>query len=204
MCVRLSRPGRAELVFVLCTLVTAAGCQSETPLPEGIPKGASLLGEAVGPIGERDVDHEPPWEVEADGMLYLRNVNSGKLVSGPVRAGQMIRLYPGWVSVAGAQVDRVTGQPLPQRFVKERIVARFKPGNRYQIYYRPGLSEQELAKAKAGPATQPGQQALVPLDPVPVFRRRDAGSVERPRDEVTPIRPPPQREEPPVLVPLPR
>jgi hypothetical protein len=182
--------------------MTAAGCHSETPLPDGIPKGSALLGEAVGPIGERDVDHDAPWEVETDGMLYLRNVDMGQVVSRPVKAGQTLMLYPGWVSVAGAQVDAVTGQQLPQRFVKERIVARFSPGHRYQIYYRPGLTPQELAKA--GPATQPaGEHVLVPLEPVPVFRRRDADSVERPRD-VTPFRTPVQREEPPVLVPLPR
>ena len=202
MRVRLSLGGSGQLVPVLCFLVTAAGCHKETPLPDGIPKGSALLGEAVGPIGERDVNHDAPWEVETDGTLYLRNVDLDKVVARPVKAGQTLILYPGWVSVAGAQVDKATGRQLPQRFIKERIIARFSPGHRYQIYYRAGLSPEELAKG--GPATQPaGERVLVPLEPVPVFRRRDADSVERPRDDGT-FRPPVQREDPPVLVPLPR
>jgi hypothetical protein len=203
MRVRRSLGALAQPVPLLCFLLTAIGCQSEAPLPDGIPKGSSLLAEAVGPIGERDVDHDAPWEVETDGMLYLRNVDMAQVVSRPVKAGQSLILYPGWVSVAGAQVDKVTGQQLPQRFVKERIVARFTPGHRYQIYYRAGFTPQELAKG--GPATQPaGEQTFAPLEAVPVFRRRDADSVERPRDDGT-FRPPAAREErPPVLVPLPR
>jgi hypothetical protein len=185
--------------------VAAAGCHSETPLPQGIPKGSALLGEAVGPIGERDVDHDAPWEVETDGTLYIRNVDMAQVVSRPVKAGQSLILYPGWVSVAGAQVDKATGQQLPQRFVKERIVARFTPGHRYQIYYRAGPSGQALAKGgQGGPATQPAEQGFAPLEPVPVYRRRDADSVPRPRDEGVPVGPPAQREPPPVLVPLPR
>jgi hypothetical protein len=187
-------------------LVVAAGCHSETPLPEGIPKGSALLGEAVGPVGERDVDHDAPWEVETDGTLYLRNVDMGKVISRPVKAGQSLILYPGWVSVAGAQMDKATGQQLPQRFVKERIIARFTPGHRYQIYYRPGVAPEAVAKdGKGGPATQPaGEQSFAPLEPVPVFRRRDADSVQRPHDDGMPVRPPVQREGPPELVPLPR
>lgn len=196
-------PRLLRMALVFCPLSALAGCQSETPMPAGIPKGAALLGEAVGPIGERDVNHEPPWEVETDGMLYLRNASAGKVMSNPVRAGQTIRLYPGWVAVAAAQVDQATGRQLPMRFVRERVVARFQPGQRYEIYYRAGLSAQELAKA--GPATRPaGEHTLVPLEPVPIYRRRDADSVQRPGDDVTPDRPPPQQDEPPVLVPLPR
>src|SRR5688500_8413009 len=127
------RSARPVLAVVLCALAASIGCQSEAPpLPAGVPKGSALLAEAVGPIGERDVDHEPPWEVETDGMLYLRNVNTGQVISKPVRAGQTLKVYPGWVSVAGSQVDKATGRTLPQKFVKERIVARFEPGKRYQ------------------------------------------------------------------------
>ena len=203
MSARISLVARV-LVAVALTLAASAGCQSETPMPAGIPKGAALLGEAVGPLGERDVNHQPPWEVETDGMLYLRNVNAGKVLSKPVKAGQAIRLYPGWVSVAGAQVDPATGRQLPTRYVKERIVARFKPGYRYEIYYRPGLSAQERAKESTAATRPTAQHPLVPLDPIPLYRRRDADSVERPADDGIPARPPVQQEEPPVLVPLPR
>ena len=196
------RPSVAGSLLLLCGLAASPGCQSETPLPAGVPKGAALLAEAVGPVGERDVDHEPPWEVESDGMLYLRNVTSGKIVSRPLKAGQTLTLYRGWISVAGAQVDKVTGRQLPQRFVKERIIARFAPLNRYEIYYRPGMSKEELAAA--GPTTKPAaEHVLVPLEPVPVYRRRDADSVDRPKDDLAPARPV-RPEGPPVLVPVPR
>ena len=198
--------GFLRAALVLSALAATAGChQAEKPLPQGIPKGAALLGEAVGSIGERDVSPEPPWEVEKDGMLYLRNASAGKVLSKPVKAGQTILLYPGWVAVAGARVDPATGRQLPMRYVKESVVARFNPGHRYELYYRPGMSKEELAKAK--PATRPaGQHTLAPLDPVPVYRQRDAGSVERLGDDGLPIRPPAQQPEepPPVLVPLPR
>ena len=204
MSVRFARPGPASVAVLLGALIAPAGCQSETPLPAGVPKGAALLAEAVGPIGERDVNPEPPWEVETDGMLYLRNVNTGQVISRPVKAGQTLKVYPGWVSVGGSQVDKATGRTLPQKFVKERIVARFEPGKRYEVYYRPGLFGEALAKANGGPTSRPAADPmLVPIEPVPVFRQRDASAVERPR-ELAPIRPVPPREEPPVLVPVPR
>jgi hypothetical protein len=198
-------PRLGPTVLVLCALAATAGCRGEAPMPAGVPKGAALLAEAVGPIGERDVDHDAPWEVEADGLLYLRNVTAEQVTTRPVKAGQTLTLYPGWISVSGLQVDRVTGRHLPQRFIKERIIARFTPGNRYEIYYR-ALTAQELAKA--APATRPAaEHTLVPLEPIPVLRRRDAGAVERPTDGFTPVRPPAappeEPEAPPVLVPVP-
>src|SRR5215208_5983304 len=95
-------------LWLLLPLVAVAGCQKET-LPQGIPKGSSLLAEAVGPTGERDSEHEAPWEVESDGVLYIRDATNNNVVKGPVRQGQTLRLYPGWISVAGAEVDPLTG-----------------------------------------------------------------------------------------------
>src|SRR5688572_26984263 len=160
MSVRFARPALASVAVLLGALIAPAGCQSETPLPAGVPKGAALLAEAVGPIGERDVNPEPPWEVETDGMLYLRNVNTGQVISRPVKAGQTLKVYPGWVSVGGSQVDKATGRTLPQKFVKERIVARFEPGKRYEVYYRPGLFGEALAKANGGATSRPATDPM--------------------------------------------
>ena len=204
---------RWSLFCSLLPLAAVAGCQKDT-LPQGIPKGASLLAEAVGPTGERDSEHEPPWEVETDGVLYIRDATQNKVVRGPVRQGQTLRLYPGWVSVAGAEVDPLTGALRPKKYLKERRLAHFLPNHRYQLYYRPGVDpelEQAMAKAQAEAATQPTPAWLQRLQggPTPVEIRRDADFVRRQAEqqEAGPSPLPPRNrpnDEEPSLVPLPR
>jgi hypothetical protein len=146
----------AFLTFALLAASTV-GCGPTSPAP-GVPAGAELLmSDYSAPVGLRG-DGAAKRVAETNGALYVFDVTANAVAySGPVLAGEPVRIYPGGVTV--------TRVPRGRRTPEEQSVARFEVGRVYRAYFHQNAAPVNPTPDPRVATTLPFQERQRVIDP---------------------------------------